>query len=79
MSDREWSVDGEGGDDVLTRAEVRIAMMICAGMSRRECAAELGVSPKTFDTHRGRVMRKMHVANEVQLVRLAIVKGWVTL
>lgn len=63
----------------LSRREVRVAELVCAGVSRREVARMMAMSPKTFDTHRMHVMRKMRVANEVQLLRLAVLRGWVAL
>ena len=73
---RPWTMD-DGTS--LTRRELRTAELICAGVSRGEVARLMEMSPKTFDTHRSHVMRKLKVANEVQLVRLAVRSGWVVL
>lgn len=73
---RPWTTD-DGRS--LTRREVRTAELICAGVARGEVARLMEMSPKTFDTHRAHVMRKLKVANEVQLVRLAVRSGWVVL
>lgn len=83
VSERLWSqpwraVDGEEIES-LTRREVRVAELVCAGVSRCDVARMMGMSPKTFDSHRGKVMRKLRVANEVQLLRLAVLRGWVEL
>jgi len=63
--------------DSLTRRERQIAELVCAGRGRGEVAELLGFNPKTFDTHRLRLMHKLNVRNEVQLVRLALQRGWV--
>lgn len=71
-----WSVEG---GRALTSREIATASMVCAGMTRSQVAMAMELSPKTFDTHRGHALAKLRVANEVQLVRLAIMNGWVTL
>lgn len=74
-----WVGSEAQGTETLTRREARTAQMIAEGMSRSQIAEHMGMSVKTFDTHRGHVMRKMRCANEVQLVRLAVLNGWVQL
>jgi DNA-binding CsgD family transcriptional regulator len=61
----------------LTRREKQIARLICEGRTRGEVVESLGFAPKTFDSHRYEMMRKLGVRNEVQLVRKAIAKRWV--
>lgn len=68
----------EGGRP-LTQREIATAEMVCAGLSRSQVALAMSMSPKTFDTHRGHALAKLRVANEVQLLRIAIANGWVTL
>lgn len=73
---RPWTTeDGRS----LTRREIRTAALICEGVTRGEVARLMEMSPKTFDTHRAHVLRKLRVANEVQLIRLAVRNGWVVL
>ena len=74
-----WVGSEDQGTETLTRRQARTAQMIVEGMTRSQIAEAMGMSAKTFDTHRGNVMRKMRCANEVQLVRLAIINGWVRL
>lgn len=74
-----WSGDDDIGTKALTRREIRVAELICSGMVRTEVSRMLGMSPRTFDTHRMHVMHKMRVANEVQLLRMAILHGWARL
>lgn len=74
-----WYVELDGAVVELTRRERRVAELVCGGLGRTAIAAMMEMSPKTFDTHRSHVMRKMGCANEVQLVRLAIKRGWVEL
>ena len=74
-----WTLEIEGATVALTRRERRVAELVCGGLRRTEIAAMMQMSPKTFDTHRAHALRKMGCANEVQLVRLAVKRGWVEL
>jgi DNA-binding CsgD family transcriptional regulator len=74
-----WRLEIDGEAVVLTRRERRVAELVCGGLGRSVIAEMMQMSPKTFDTHRAHVMRKMRCANEVQLLRLAVKAGWVEL
>ena len=52
----------------LTERERQVMDQIVAGKVSKEVAAELGISKKTVDVHRARVMRKMHVETLPELV-----------
>ena len=41
------------------------------GLHNRLIAEQLGISPRTVEVHKARVMEKLGVANLVDLVRLA--------
>ena len=60
----------------LTTREREVAELLIIGRKNSEIAGELDVSIKTVDTHRGHVMQKLEVPNNVALLRLAIAKGW---
>jgi len=60
----------------LTARERQVALMLAEGRTNREIAAELDISIKTVDTHRGKIMQKLELANNVELCRLAIREGW---
>lgn len=61
----------------LTIREREVAGMLCRGMKNSEIAEAMGISIKTVDTHRGHVLTKLEVRNNVELLTLAIRKGWV--
>ncbi|MBA7706053.1 Oxygen regulatory protein NreC [subsurface metagenome] len=46
--------------------------MIASGKTVTEIARELFLSPKTISTYRARIMEKMRMKNNAQLVRYAI-------
>ena len=45
------------------------------GRKNKEIAFELGISPRTVEMHRARVMAKMQAKNLSQLVRMAVAVG----
>ena len=63
--------------DGLTRREAEVLGKIAAGMSSKEAARELGVSPRTVETHRARIMTKLNARNAADLVRIALAAGGV--
>jgi FixJ family two-component response regulator len=54
----------------LTRREREVMALIVRGKANKVVAQELGISEKTVETHRGRVMGKMAVGSLAELVRL---------
>ncbi len=54
----------------LTPREYEVMTMVTAGQSNKEIAASLGVSAKTIEVHRARVMDKMQANSLAELVRL---------
>lgn len=59
----------------LTKREREVFHLIVAGNTTKEIASELGITPKTADNHRSRVMRKMGCRNTAELVRYAAKAG----
>ncbi len=59
----------------LSNRELEVFRLIAAGRSSKEIGAELGISRKTADNHRGNILRKTDCATVVDLVRLAIRTG----
>lgn len=55
----------------LSARELEILKLIAHGKSNKEAAAELFISPRTVDTHRTNLMRKLDVHNVAGLVRFA--------
>jgi two-component system response regulator FixJ len=59
----------------LTPREHEVMDMVTEGRSNREIAAALGVSAKTVEAHRARVMDKMRAGSLAELVRMALIAG----
>jgi FixJ family two-component response regulator len=47
--------------------------MVTDGKSNKDIAAALGVSAKTVEAHRARVMEKMRADSLAELVRMALI------
>ncbi len=56
----------------LTRREEEVMNLIVDGMSNRQVAEKLGLSEKTVEVHRARIMDKTEARNVVDLVQLVL-------
>ncbi len=59
----------------LTPRELEVMDRVIAGLHNREIAAELGISPRTVEVHKARMMDKLGVSNVADLVRLNLQSG----
>jgi len=55
----------------LSTREREVMKLIVEGLHNRHIADKLGISPRTVEVHKARVMEKLGVQNIVELVRLA--------
>lgn len=58
--------------DALTARERDVMRLVIEGRSNKVIAAQLGISPKTVETHRARVMEKMEAESVSALVRMSL-------
>lgn len=56
----------------LSDRELEVFERIGQGLTTREVAANLGLSPKTIETYRDNLKQKLNLANASQLVRAAV-------
>ena len=61
----------------LTERERQVLVLIADGKSTKEAAAYLGISYKTADSHRSRILEKLGVHETASMVRYAIRAGLV--
>lgn len=77
---------GSGGQDIrsesslarlaqLTPREKDVFARLVAGMPNKVIAQDLGISPRTVEFHRSRVMAKMHARSLSALIRLGLAAG----
>lgn len=56
----------------LTNRERQIMVLVCDGHSNKTVAEQLGVSQRTVEIHRSRIMNKMGVRSLAELVRFSV-------
>jgi PAS domain S-box-containing protein len=59
----------------LTERERQVLVLIAQGKSTKETASQLGISYKTADSHRSRILEKLGVHETASMVRYAIRAG----
>lgn len=68
---------GEAAAPELTERELAVLQAVARGHSNASAAALLGVSPKTVDSHRTSLMRKLGVHSTASLLLAAVRAGLV--
>ncbi|MBI3951159.1 MAG: response regulator transcription factor [Acidobacteria bacterium] len=64
---------------VLTEREREVLQLLAEGQSTKEIASSLHVSVKTIETHRQRIMEKLHRHSLAELIKYAIREGLTSL
>jgi FixJ family two-component response regulator len=60
------------GRDLLTPREREVLAQIASGASNKEAGRLLGISPRTIEVHRARIMEKLGAKNAADLVRIVL-------
>ena len=63
--------------DILTDREREIMKLLCEGHPNREIAKMLHISPRTVDTHRANLLKKLSCHSNAELAQIAIKYGLV--
>jgi two-component system, NarL family, response regulator NreC len=61
--------------DTLTSREREVLQLVAEGQTSAQIAARLFISPRTVETHRANLMRKLGLNTQVDLVRYALKRG----
>jgi len=61
--------------ETLTDREREVLQMVSEGLSTPEIARRLSISPRTAELHRGRMMNKLGLRNQTDLIRYALKRG----
>ncbi|HEY0048363.1 MAG TPA: response regulator transcription factor [Pyrinomonadaceae bacterium] len=72
---RAASMRGDKKND-LTDRETEVLRMIAWGYSNKEIAARMEISVKTVEAHKANAMQKMDMRSRIDIVRYAILQGW---
>jgi two-component system response regulator NreC len=62
----------------LTEREREVLRLVARGYSNPEIAHQLGISPKTVDTHRTHVMAKLDLHSRADVTRYALQQGYLS-
>nr|MBP6801050.1 DNA-binding response regulator [Zoogloea sp.] len=73
---RGWLAEIQARIDSLTARESDVMAGMVAGRLNKQIAEGLGISIKTVEQHRARVMEKLQVDSLAELVRLVVGVGW---
>jgi len=69
------SIGQSNSDNVilpLTLREIEIVKLFAKGYSFKQIAAELNISTRTVESHKRRIMKKLHLEKTTELIRYAI-------
>lgn len=61
--------------EILSDREYQVMLMIASGKTTKEIAEEMFLSPKTISTYRSRILRKMNMKNNAEIIYYAIKEG----
>jgi two-component system, NarL family, nitrate/nitrite response regulator NarL len=65
--------------ELLTERQIEILILLAKGRSSKEIAYSLGLSSKTVDVHRTRIMERLGINDVASLALFAVRKGLITL
>jgi two-component system, NarL family, response regulator NreC len=68
-------IRGRGAPSVSER-EKQVLRMMAVGHSNKEIAEELSIAIKTVEVHKANAMRKLGLRGRIDVVRYAILHGW---
>ena len=69
---------GATGEVNLSDRETEVLRHIALGYSNKEIAALLNLSVKTVEAHKANAMRKLDMTSRIDIVRYAVLQGWLT-
>ncbi|HEX5808313.1 MAG TPA: response regulator transcription factor [Anaerolineales bacterium] len=61
--------------ETLTDREREVLQLVVEGLTTLEIAKRLSISPRTAELHRGRMMNKLGLRNQTDLIRYALKRG----
>jgi DNA-binding NarL/FixJ family response regulator len=68
--------EAEPGAANISDRETEVLRLIALGYSNKEIAARLTLSVKTVEAHKANAMRKLDMNSRIDIVRYAVLRGW---
>jgi two-component system, NarL family, response regulator LiaR len=75
----EASSSDQNAVDALTEREMDVLKLAAKGLSNREIADELIVSPRTVQSHMANIFGKLQVGSRTEAVMVGLRQGWIKL
>ena len=69
-------VDSGEAKPAVTDRELTVLRMASLGNSNKDIAATLNIAVKTVEVHKSSAMRKLRLRDRAEMLRFAVVKGW---
>ena len=69
----------EPTEPTLTEREQEVLTLAARGLSNRQIANELALSPRTVQSHMANIFGKLQVASRTEAVMTALRRGWISL
>lgn len=60
----------------ISERELDVLRLVAVGYSNKEIAAQLEISVKTVEVHKANAMRKLNLRGRTDVVRYAVLSGW---
>ena len=73
---RSATLRGDTQGAQLSERESEVLRLIAWGHSNKEIAARLDLSVKTVEAHKANAMRKLDMRSRIDIVRFAVLQGW---
>jgi DNA-binding NarL/FixJ family response regulator len=75
-----WQDTGDPAIDIqfnveLTKTESKVLRLVTRGLSNKDIAKELGISPRTVESHVSNILQKTALSNRTELTRWALEGG----
>ena len=65
-----------GSSGTVSEREAEVLRLIACGYSNKEIASQLDLSVKTVEAHKANAMRKLELSGRIDIVKYAILQGW---
>jgi two-component system, NarL family, response regulator NreC len=75
-SNQRWSPAAKLPLATLSDREMEVVRLLAQGITMKEIAQQLSLSPRTLETYRARAMEKLALKTRADLVRYAFRSGW---